>query len=667
MRPNTEHPNRYSYSSDHLNSNYSDNSQGQTGSGSQSSNRYSNRSSNRSDGGFNWNFVNDPAGVGDASHRTDLADLADRTDRTNPMHHMHRNDARSQVPNMQSRVPGYSNSSNNLSWQTQPNSNSEAGAGKRPLEGSGEVEVVKRARVVKPVEDQLDEGRALLTSLIDRGNVAEMARMLSMRPELLNHRSRPPSDMTPLQEATFKKQKDMVALLLKRGATWLPNLWHQTPLLVAAEYGWEDVLQLLKTGAVRLLESVDAEKNSMLESALASGYLKAFVRLIDEGADVNYAAPGCQSILGRYLQTYVKAINPAVLDKLLEKGATFNATDQQDASWYTCVLPELIENIRPDQVLRLTLPEAILKRDIKFLQMDVNHNDFSSQINVDLLKFRQFLFSSAHNSIPPFSTAFPAGESRKLFSYINNVLMKMLSQKGASTSEFYGVLISWGLSGLIAVRLERTLAGTAGTLVRMLGDSPEVKHQQYQLLAMAFIFAMDDPELNQPFSGKNLPVRTELIMNQLARQQRDHIVKQSTDMVKKMPQALLGLSRQFSMDMLSSEDVDTEALLRSLQSAAGLTRENASRLIRVVEGVLAAKQLNPDIKAKFEGSAVSEEERLKILSRLFIQSLRLESERTDMPAWAALPSLESQRPDIVRLYDQMCASQWGLICKTFGV
>ena len=130
---------------------------------------------------------------------------------------------------------------------------------------------------------------------------------------------------TALIAASFNGRKDVVALLLGKGADLeIPNGQGRTALIAAADQGYAEVVRLLLRGGARP-DPRDFQGRTALHVAGWQGHGEAVKALLEGGAD-----PGIRDALGNTpLAIAASADVPGVVEILLDRGADLEAANDQ--------------------------------------------------------------------------------------------------------------------------------------------------------------------------------------------------------------------------------------------------------------------------------------------------------------------------------------------------
>ncbi len=160
-----------------------------------------------------------------------------------------------------------------------------------------------------------------------KGDVERVRQLLASQPELLNLKNQ--HGRTPLLEATFARQKQVVTFLIQKGADVdASDREGVTPLLAAAFFGELDLVKLLLARGAPANPSGNILAFSPLHLAARGGHREIAELLLAAGATLE-----AKDMEGRTpLATAASEGQSSILELLLSKGVSREAPDQRGST-----------------------------------------------------------------------------------------------------------------------------------------------------------------------------------------------------------------------------------------------------------------------------------------------------------------------------------------------
>ena len=154
---------------------------------------------------------------------------------------------------------------------------------------------------------------------IDNNDLNELKRLLSIDSTVINKKYR--GDTAIMKASRRCDGSNVVAFLLEKGAnindTEIRDTIDQTPIIVAAQGGCKDIVEMLLQAGANIEHRNDQGENALI-SAAQEGHKEIVKMLLDAGANINQENADGETALDLAIRLKQKK---ELLDLLLEHGA----------------------------------------------------------------------------------------------------------------------------------------------------------------------------------------------------------------------------------------------------------------------------------------------------------------------------------------------------------
>ena len=154
---------------------------------------------------------------------------------------------------------------------------------------------------------------------IDNNDLNELKRLLSIDSTVINKKYR--GDTAIMKASRRCDGSNVVAFLLEKGAnindTEIRDTIDQTPIIVAAQGGCKDIVEMLLQAGANIEHRNDQGENALI-SAAQEGHKEIVKMLLDAGANINQENADGETALDLAIRLKQKK---DLLDLLLEHGA----------------------------------------------------------------------------------------------------------------------------------------------------------------------------------------------------------------------------------------------------------------------------------------------------------------------------------------------------------